>query len=93
VVRTVGDIAAPVATSNIPPFHGARVNLATRKPDGGYTIRSDYEGPVTAWWRAADMALAACWGTPIAMVDDALLPLTLETDADEAPFRALEAIE
>lgn len=90
VVRSVREIPAPPTASGIPPFHGARVNLATRGADGSYSVRSDYEGPVTAWWRAAGKALEPCWGTPIAMVDDALLPLTLEQDADEAPFRALE---
>jgi len=90
VVRTVREIPVPPTSSIIPPFHGARVNLATRKPDGAYTVRSDYEGPVTAWWRAAGKALEPCWGTTIDMVDDALLPLTLEEDADEASFRALE---
>lgn len=90
VVRSVRNIAAPPTAAEIPPFHGARVNLATRRPDGTYDVRSDYEGPVTKWWRDAGEALEACWGTPIAMVDGGLLPLTLEQDADEAPYRALE---
>ena len=90
VVGSAGAIPVAPTTPTIAPFHGARVNLATRKPDGTYSVRSDYEGPVTAWWRAATKALEPCWGTRIAMVDDDLLPLTLEQDADEAPFRALE---
>jgi hypothetical protein len=90
VVRGVRDIPFPPAASDIPPFHGARVNLATRRSDGTYAVRSDYEGPVTRWWRDAGQALEGCWGTSISTVDDALLPLTLEQDADEAPYRALE---
>lgn len=90
VVRTVRDIPSPPASSEIPPYHGARVNLATRRSDGTYSVRSDYEGPVTRWWRDARKALDPCWGTAIAAVDDGLLPLTLEQDADEAPYRALE---
>lgn len=90
VVRAARNIPTPPIASEIPPFHGARVNLATRRPDGAYDVRSDYEGPITRWWRDAGKALEACWGTPIATVDDGLLPLTLEHDADEAPYRALE---
>jgi hypothetical protein len=90
VVRSARNIPAPPTSSEIPPFHGARVNLAARRPDGTYDVRSDYEGPVARWWRAAGKALEACWGTPIATVDDNLLPLTLEQDSDEATYRALE---
>ena len=93
VVRSVREIPAPQASSGIAPYHGARVSLATRRPDGTYAVRSDYEGPVTRWWRDAGKSLAACWGAPIAMVDDRLLPLTLEQDADEAPYRALECAQ
>ena len=90
VVRSVREIPAPSTAPSVPPSHGARVSLATRKADGTYAVQSDYEGPITGWWRTAGKALDACWGTPIARVDDGLLPLTLEQDADEAPYRALE---
>lgn len=90
VVRSVRDIPTQSTSSQIPPFHGARVNLASRRADGTYAARSDYEGPVTNWWRAASKTLETCWGTSIATVDDSLLPLTLEQDSDEAPYRALE---
>ncbi|WP_374657618.1 hypothetical protein [Phenylobacterium sp.] len=91
VVQRVAAIPPPSPTSTLPPFHGAHVYLAAQGPDGGYSIRSDYEGPVTAWWREAGNALQPCWGHLSTTVDDDLLPLTLEQDADEAPFRALES--
>lgn len=90
VVQSISNLSTASPPQTPPPFHGARVNLATLGPDGAYSVQSDYEGPITAWWRDAGKALAPCWGAPIAMVDDGLLPLTLETDADEAPFKALE---
>jgi hypothetical protein len=93
VAKVVGSIAAipqPKAPGSIPPFHGAHVYLGSMRPDGGYAVRSDYEGPVTAWWRQTEETLKPCWGTPIFTADGELLPLTLEGDTDEEPYRALE---
>lgn len=89
-IEAIGKIPAPDASAPPPPFHGARTALATRKADGGYAVRSDYEGPITAWWWTSQETLKPCWSGARTTVDDGLLPLTLETDADEAPFIALE---
>lgn len=75
----------------IPTFHGNTTFLGALKPDGKYVVRSDYEGPITRWWRTTEQVLAGCWGYSRRMVDGEDLPLTLETDADEAPYMALEA--
>jgi hypothetical protein len=84
-------VAIPARTSTTPaPFHGAQVYLGTARANGDYAVRSDYEGPVTAWWRRAEDELKPCWGTPVLTVDGELLPLTLERDADEEPYKALE---
>jgi hypothetical protein len=95
LAKVVGSIAAipqPKASGSIPPFHGAHVYLGSTRADGGYAVRSDYEGPVTAWWRQTEEALKPCWGTPIFTTDGELLPLTLERDTDEEPYRALEQV-
>jgi hypothetical protein len=91
VVESIAAIPPPPKpTGTIPPFHGASVYLGALGAGGAYAVRWDYEGPVTAWWRQTQDALKPCWGSPIVMVDAALLPLTLERDADEEPYRALE---
>lgn len=76
---------------DMPPFHGVRTYVAALKPGGAYAVASDYEGPITKWWRATEQALVDCWGYRTEGVDGAALPLTLETDADEAPFAAMES--
>jgi len=76
----------------VPTFHGNTTYLGVLKPGGAYDVRSDYEGPITAWWRTTEQALADCWGYSGKMVDGMKLPLALETDADEAPYIELERI-
>lgn len=76
--------------TNIPPFHGAHVYLGVAKGNGSYAVRTDYEGPVAHWWKRAEEDLQPCWSNAHFTVDDGLLPLTLERDADEEPYRALE---
>jgi len=80
-----------IPTPTIPTPHGNTTYLGVLKPNGAYAVRSDYEGPITDWWRTTEQKLADCWGHARRMVDGVELPLTLETDADEAPYIALEA--
>ncbi|MDP1874815.1 hypothetical protein [Phenylobacterium sp.] len=93
VVESIAAIPQPKTSASIPPFHGARVYLGSNEADSGYAVRSDYEGPITAWWRQAEETLKPCWGTPIFTSDGERLPLTLELDTDEEPYRALERME
>ncbi len=68
-----------------PPFHGDTVAMVRV----GLDSLRDYEGPVTGWLRAVEPSLRPCWTQDRSFVDNAPLPLTLETDSDEAPFVAL----
>jgi hypothetical protein len=74
----------------IPSFHGNRTYVGVLKPGGAYAVSSDYEGQITKWWRTTEQALVNCWTYSREPIDGAELPLTLETDADEAPYIALE---
>lgn len=76
---------------DMPPSHGNSTYVGVLRPGGAYAIKSDYEGPLTKWWRATEQALVDCWGYATHPVDAMALPLTLETDADEAPYVALES--
>lgn len=83
-VATIPDVP------KITPFHGNTTYLGVLKDHGAYAVQSDYEGAITTWWRTTEQKLADCWGYSGNLVDGAELPLTLETDADEAPYIALE---
>jgi hypothetical protein len=90
LVEEAASIQQPSVSGVIPPFHGARVYLGKLRPGGRYEVRSDYEGPVTQWWRKASEELKACGPAPMFdSVDGERLPLTLEADADEEHYRAL----
>lgn len=89
-VDDIGRIAEQTRSTLIPPFHGARVHLGELQAAGSYTVSSDYEGPITHWWRKATAELNACpLSKMFASVDGEPLPLTLEDDPDEEPYRAL----
>ena len=83
-------ILDPPDAPAIPPFHGNTTFLGALKQGGEYQVRFDYEGPITRWWRTTEQKLESCWGYRSQLVDGEELPLTLETDADEAPYIALE---
>lgn len=89
VLAQVDAIPRPRPTKAIPPFHGTRVKVARPLKNGLYDGPSDYMGPVTDWWRAADKALSGCWRADPVVVDGAPIPASLGSAEAELRFTPL----